>query len=131
MQIREIEHQTNRLCIQIEEHISNLSLNLDYDSLQKEYEETSVALIKSFLPAHLLNAIREIAYNCIQKSGYERDLKLKTTDFSPRKYISVGYSGVKEHAPIVDSLHNSPSFKNIVTRILRENSDLSFGLLTA
>ena len=101
----------------LEKRIEQVSQELDYTGLQADYERMSVALIKGFLTSELTNEIRKICYYAIKQSGYERDLTLKTTDYSPRKYTSVGYNGVKKHAPVTEVLHESPVLKEIIAKI--------------
>ncbi len=101
----------------IEHQLVDLNKNLDFIKLSVEFSQNSIVVIENFFSEEINDLLRVICNSCLGTEGYLRDLLMKSTDSTPRIYKSCGYKSVKDKAPIIDYIHSSILFKEIVRGI--------------
>ena len=92
------------------------------DRWASEYQETDMVVFENFGSKKLFDCIHREASHLLHVEGERRDLNMKQTGDTPRKYISVGRDIIHRHNGLIPKLFESSELRNLFSQIT--NSDV-------
>jgi hypothetical protein len=90
---------------------------LSFEPLKQEFVKTSLAIVPKFFDARLVNDLRRICYETIQATIHTRQLTFGESEQLSQSYRSFGYNAITDNAPIIEYIHLSGAFRQLVGNI--------------
>lgn len=84
------------------------------------FSKQGMIVLKDIVPKELLNAVKHEALTLLDQFKERVDLRLKTTDNTPRKMTIVSHTHMLEHANVIKRVYESPQLKNVLQKIARD-----------
>ena len=85
--------------------------------LANRFSRKGMVVLRDIVPAELFQAVKAEALGLLDKFKERIDLRLKTTDNTPRKMTIVSHTHMLEHADVIRRLYESPHLKNVLQKI--------------
>ena len=114
------EINTSELDEQIQAHQMISFSPQNVTSLCQQFRRHGFIKVPEIVPPELREAMRKEAHRLLDLSAERRDLKLATTNYTPRKMSVVRSEVIAESSPLVNAVYRSASVLNFLTRITCE-----------
>lgn len=92
----------------------------DVLSLSQRFRRDGFIIVPDVVPEELRIATKQEALRLLEEFSERRDLKLATTDYTPRRMSVVRSELIAEHSPLVNSIYRSEPVLKFLAAIARE-----------
>src|SRR4051794_1884370 len=84
------------------------------------FARTGFIVLRDVVPDSIRGAVREEVLALLASHAERRDLRLATTDNTPRRMSVVPSEYVAEHGKLIGALYNSKTLRNVLEQITGE-----------
>jgi hypothetical protein len=116
----ECTSRAERIDALVGEHWNGDAMHGQLGTLRSEFRGAGFCVIERFVPDALGEHVAEDVSECLERAGHCRDLRIKATGGTPRRYRSVDRDDVFAYGPTIAALYRSNSFLRVLAEIAGE-----------
>lgn len=103
--------------------IDNFQIKYSDDEIRKlshQFSRNGMIIMPDLIPEHIYRAVKQEAFDLLEKVGERIDLTLKTTDDTPRKMTIISHSNMVKDSKVIKEVYESKVLKDFLQRIARQ-----------
>jgi hypothetical protein len=88
-----------------------------YEPSKQEFFQNSLTVVPNLFDVRLINDLRRICYETIQATVHSRQHTFSEFEQLSQSYRSFGYNAITDNAPIIEHIHLSGIFRQLIERL--------------
>ena len=102
------------------EHAEAIAESLDIPALADQFKREGIVRAREFVPATIVEAVRDEADSLLACHGQRRDIRLPTTNYSPRAMKVVPSELIADFGDVIGRTYSSACLRRLLEKIAGE-----------